>query len=92
MKTKAALVVAVVLLQAVQLPGAQQPLKVTVFQLKEADAKRTTDILTTILNGRGARLAVDDRTNSIVLAADADTTELAWKLIARLDAPPPPKK
>jgi type II secretory pathway component GspD/PulD (secretin) len=37
-------------------------------------------------------LAVDDRTNSVVFAADAQTTDLAEKLIARFDKPLAPKK
>jgi type II secretory pathway component GspD/PulD (secretin) len=71
----------------------QQPLGVKVFHLKHADARKTADVLTAILGGRGGlRLTVDDRTNSVVLAADAETTELARKLIARLDTPLPPAK
>jgi hypothetical protein len=77
---------------AAQPPVPGRPLGVKVFQLKHADAQRTADILTAILNGRGARLAVDDRTNSVVLASDAATAELARALIARLDTPLPPKK
>jgi hypothetical protein len=37
-------------------------------------------------------VTVDDRTNSVVFAADAPTTDVAEKLIAKLDKPLSPKK
>jgi type II secretory pathway component GspD/PulD (secretin) len=96
MRTKlATLVLAATLLCVadVRPAAAQQPLGVKVVQLKHADARKTADILTAILGGRGGlRLAVDDRTNSVVFAADAQTTDLAEKLIARFDKPLAPKK
>jgi type II secretory pathway component GspD/PulD (secretin) len=74
---------------AVAPAGAQPPpglpRTVKVFTLKKADAQKLRDILLTIFGRQGITVAVDDRTNSLVVSGDADTLEEIRKLIAELD-------
>jgi type II secretory pathway component GspD/PulD (secretin) len=67
-------------------PG--QPVTVNIFTLKNADARNLSRVVTDILGNRVTSVAVDDRTNSLVVAADKETLELIRKLVARLDEGP----
>ena len=61
------------------------PKIVKVYALKNADAQKTRDILMTIFGRQGITVAVDARTNSLVISADTYTMEEIRKLIAELD-------
>ena len=72
------------------IPG--QPVTIKIFQLKNADARNLSRVITQILGNRVTSVSVDDRTNSLIIAADKDTLELARALITKLDEPAKPKK
>jgi type II secretory pathway component GspD/PulD (secretin) len=76
---------------AAQLTTAQPPpglpRTVRVFALKNADAEKLKAIIDTIFGRQGVTVAVDARTNSLVIAGDADSLEEVRKLVARLDEP-----
>ncbi len=67
-------------------PGA--PRTARVFTLKNADAEKLRAIVLNIFNRQGLTASVDSRTNSLVVAGDADTLEEVRKLIEKLDGPP----
>ncbi|MBM3982514.1 MAG: hypothetical protein FJ304_20035 [Planctomycetes bacterium] len=67
-------------------PGA--PRTARVFALKNADAEKLRVIVLNIFNRQGLTASVDSRTNSLVVAGDADTLEEVRKLIEKLDRPP----
>src|SRR5262249_42732140 len=68
------------------IPG--QPVSLKIFQLKNADARKLSQVITDILGNRITSVTVDHRTNSLIVAADKDTLEVARALIARLDTGP----
>jgi hypothetical protein len=56
-----------------------------IFSLKYSQAADSARLLSDVLGNKPMRLAVDDRTNSLILFADEDTTKLAEALLMRLD-------
>jgi type II secretory pathway component GspD/PulD (secretin) len=68
------------------IPG--QPVSINIFTLKNADARKLSQVITDILGNRITSVTVDDRTNSLIVAADKATLEVARALVARLDAGP----
>ncbi len=72
------------------IPG--QPVSIKIFPLKNADARKLSQVITDILGNRITSVTVDDRTNSLIVAADKDTLEVARALITKLDEPAKPKK
>ncbi len=68
------------------------PRTVKIFMLKNADAVKLSDTITTIFGRQGVTATVDARTNSLIVAGDAETLEEVRKLIAELDKPAPPRK
>jgi type II secretory pathway component GspD/PulD (secretin) len=73
---------------ALQPPVPGRPVPVNVFHLKNADARKLSRIITDVLGNRVTSVAVDDRTNSLIVAADPETLELMRKLVTRLDEGP----
>ena len=71
-------------------PGVPRTIKI--FQLKNADAEKLRPILLTIFERQGITVTVDGRTNSLVIAGDADTLKEVHKLITKLDEPAKPKQ
>ena len=67
------------------IPGAPQTVRI--FTLKNADAEKLRSIVTTIFGKQGITATVDARTNSLVVAGDADTLKEVHKLVAKLDEP-----
>lgn len=59
-----------------------------VFPLRYGQAGETAQVLSQILGGTPMRLAVDHRTNSLLVFADKDTTEKIRSLVDNLDARP----
>lgn len=59
-----------------------------VFPLRYGQAVETAQVLSEILGGTPMRLAVDGRTNSLLVFADKDTTEKIRSLVENLDARP----
>jgi type II secretory pathway component GspD/PulD (secretin) len=86
-----ATLLAVALLLGGAAAGAQPPPGVprtaNVFALKNADAEKLRPILLNIFGRQGITVAVDARTNALVVAADADTLEEVRKLVTELDKP-----
>ena len=74
--------------QALQPPVPGRPVPVNVFRLKNADARHLSRVVTDVLGNRITSLAVDDRTNSLIVAADPETLELIRKLVVKLDEGP----
>lgn len=76
---------------AAQFAAAQPPPGVPrtarVFELKNADAEKLKGILLTIFGRQGITVAVDARTNALVITGDADTLEEVRKLVVKLDEP-----
>ena len=66
-------------------PPPGQPRTARVFVLKNADAQKLSGVINTIFGRQGVTVAVDGRTNSLVIAGDADTLEEVRKLIEQLD-------
>jgi hypothetical protein len=56
-----------------------------VFALRYSKAREAAGVLSEVLSGQPMRLAVDDRTNSLVLFADEDTSKVAEALMQKLD-------
>jgi hypothetical protein len=56
-----------------------------IFSLKHSQAGDSARLLSEVLAGQPMRLAVDDRTNSLILFADEDTAKVAEALLLRLD-------
>jgi type II secretory pathway component GspD/PulD (secretin) len=71
-------------------PGVPRTIKI--FHLKNADAEKLRPILLTIFERQGITVTVDGRTNSLVIAGDADTLKEVHKLVTKLDEPLKPKK
>ena len=68
-----------------QPPGA--PRTINIFALKNADAEKLRPIVTNIFARQGATAVADARTNSLIVAADADTLKEVNKLVTELDKP-----
>ena len=63
------------------------PRTINIFALKNADAAKLSPIVTTIFGKQGVTAVVDARTNSLVVAGDADTLKEVNKLVTELDKP-----
>ncbi|MCS6865955.1 MAG: secretin N-terminal domain-containing protein [Gemmataceae bacterium] len=87
-----ALVLAGGLTISVAQPPPGVPRTVKIFMLKNADAVKLGDTVTTIFGRQGVTATVDARTNALIVAGDAETLEEVRKLIAELDKPLPPRK
>ena len=72
-----------------QPPGV--PRTVKIFMLKNADAQKLSETVTTVFGRQGITTTVDARTNSLIVSGDADTLEEVRKLVAELDKPVKPK-
>lgn len=68
-----------------QPPGV--PRTLNVIALKNADAAKLRPIVETIFGRQGVTAVADSRTNSLVVAADADTLKEVNKLVSELDKP-----
>jgi type II secretory pathway component GspD/PulD (secretin) len=66
-------------------PGA--PRTINIFTLMNADAAKLGPIITTIFGRQGVTAVADARTNSLIVAADADTLKEVNKLVTELDKP-----
>jgi general secretion pathway protein D len=64
-----------------------QDLKVRTFQISNADAKHLQTVLKTVLKVRD--VALDERTNTLVIRDTADAVGIAEKVIAAHDVPDP---
>ena len=72
--------------QNVQLP---QGATTRVFALQNSPAAESARVLSEILGGKPLRIAVDERTNSLIVMADEETSEVVEALLTRLDVSPP---
>ena len=72
---------------AIAQPPPVAPRTVNIFQLKNADAEKLRPIIVTIFGQQGVTTTVDARTNSLIVAADADTLKEINKLVTELDKP-----
>jgi len=64
-------------------PEAEETIKV--FQLVNGSAPAMANVLTGILPREGVRIAVDERTNTLLMRGDPGNLEVARALISRLD-------
>jgi type II secretory pathway component GspD/PulD (secretin) len=62
-------------------------MRTRVYQVKHADVSLVFQVLETMLAGQRARMAVDKKTNSVVIAAPEDVLNSAAELIQTLDVP-----
>jgi hypothetical protein len=62
-------------------------MRTRVYQVKHADVSLVFQVLETMLAGQRARMAVDKKTNSVVIAAPEDVLKSAAELIQTLDVP-----
>jgi type II secretory pathway component GspD/PulD (secretin) len=72
---------------AVGQPPPGVPRTVNVIALKNADAEKLRPIVETIFGRQGVTAVADSRTNSLVVAADADTLKEVAKLVTELNKP-----
>lgn len=63
------------------------PRTINVIALKNADAEKLRPIVETIFGRQGVTAVADARTNSLIVAADADTLKEVNKLVSELDKP-----
>jgi hypothetical protein len=72
--------------------GDQQEVKTTIeiYRLKYAGAGIVVQVLSTLCEGKDARLAIDEKTNSIIVAASPEAQQMAADLIKELDVPSEP--
>ena len=77
---------------AIAQPPPGVPRTINIFALKNADAEKLRPIITNIFARQGVTAVADARTNSLIVAADADTLKEVNKLVTELDKPAKPKK
>jgi hypothetical protein len=66
---------------------AEPEMTTRVYQVKHANASLVLQVLQTMLADRHTRMAVDQKTNSLVIAAPQDVLQNAAELIQKLDIP-----
>ena len=72
--------------------GDQQEVKTTIdiYRLKYAGAGIVVQVLSTLCEGKGARLAIDEKSSSIIVAAPPEVQQMVAQLIEKLDVPGEP--
>ncbi len=66
--------------------------EVRVFALRYSKAPELTQVLANIVGDRGLRMAVDERSNSLIVTADENTMRIVEALLMRLDESGPDRK
>jgi hypothetical protein len=61
--------------------------KFSVFHLRYSKAPEAARVLSHVLSGVGMRMAVDERTNSLLVFSDTDTIQIVQSLLQKLDEP-----